>query len=53
MPLADVTNKNKMRIWARHYENGDIYFKQTTFSVSAIIRISKTKGVFDRGIMYN
>ena len=53
MAPADVTMKNKNRIWARLYGDGDTHLKQKALPVSAMLRINKSKGVFDKGYMPN
>ena len=50
---ADVTKKDENRIWARLYKDGDTHLKQKTFTVGGMVRISKSKGVFDNGYMPN
>ena len=48
---ADVTKKDENRIWVRLYKDGDTHQKQKTLPVHAMVRISKSKGVFDKGYM--
>ena len=50
---ADVTKKDENRIWARLYGDGDTHLKQKTLTVGGMVRISKSKGVFDKGYMPN
>ena len=53
MAPADVTKKHENRIWARLYGDGDTHLKQKTLPVAAMVRISKSKGVFEGGYMPN
>ena len=53
MPPADVTKIDENRIWARLYGDGDTYLKQKALPVRAMVRINKSKGVFDKGYMPN
>ena len=49
-----VTNTDKDQIWARLYDNGDTYLKRhRKVEDGAKIRISRVKGVFDKGYMPN
>ena len=52
MAPADVDKKDEDRIWARLYGDGDTHLK-STMPPGAMVRISKNKGVFDKGYMPN
>ena len=48
-----VTKKDENRIWACLYGDGDTHLKQKALPVNAMVRINKSKGVFDKGYMPN
>ena len=53
MVPADVTKKDKNRMWARLYGDGDTHLKQKALPLNAMVRINKFQGVFDKGYMPN
>ena len=49
-----VTNEDEDQIWTRHYGDGDTYLKRLRkVEDGANVRISRVKGVFDKGFMPN
>ena len=49
-----VTKDDKNQIWTRLYGNGDTYLERfSKIENSAKVRISRIKGVFDKGYMPN
>ena len=49
-----VTNEDEDQIWTRLYGDGDTYLKcLRNVKVGAKVRISRIKGVFDKGYMPN
>ena len=52
MALADVKNKDENKLWARLNGDGDTHLKPP-LPHGAMVRISKHKGVFDKGYMPN
>ena len=52
MAPADVEKKDEDRIWTRLYGDGDTHLK-APIPDGAMVRISKNKGVFDKGYMPN
>ena len=48
---ADVTKIDENRICARLYGDGDTHMKQKMLPVGGMVRINKSKGVFDKGYM--
>ena len=53
MPPAGVTKNDENRICAPLNGNNDTHLKQTTLPVGAIVRISKFKGLYDKGYIPN
>ena len=52
MAPSDVEIKDENRLWARLYGDGDMHLKPP-LPHGAVVRISKHKGVFDKGYMPN
>ena len=52
MAPADVEKKDEDRLWTRLYGDGDTHLKQPMHN-GAMVRISKNKGVFEKGYMPN
>ena len=48
-----VTADDQDRIWTRLYGDGDTYLKRKHIDDGATVRISRVKGVFDKGYMPN
>lgn len=48
-----VTASDQDRIWTRMYGDGDTYLKRKHIADGATVRISRVKGVFDKGYMPN
>jgi hypothetical protein len=48
-----VTAEDQDRIWTRLYGDGDTYLKRKHIADGANVRISRVKGVFDKGYMPN
>jgi transposase InsO family protein len=48
-----VTADDQDRIWTRLYGDGDTYLKRKRIADGATVRISRVKGVFDKGYMPN